>query len=762
MNLVSTAVDVWFSRRSSISTLLYRVTFIALFAFSSAILANAKDTDGDLLSDTEELEVYQTDPYHTDSDRDGTPDGMEVAKGLDPRDPTARLHRPNLIFILADDLGYGDIGVLWQNQVAGDKKFRTPHFDRMAAEGMILNQHYTGAPVCAPARGSLLAGVHQGHAHIRNTDFDNALDHNHTLGSTLKQAGYATALIGKYGLQGAGDSPADWSAFPTKRGFDFFHGYVRHADGHQHYPANAWPIGNTERHRSPKELYENDREISADLDKCFTPDLFTARAKKWIIDHTAEQAAQPFFLYLAYDTPHAALQLPTTAYPPGAGIDGGVQWIGKPGHMINTATGTVDSWRHPEYIDRDWSDEEERFATLIRRMDDNLGDLLQTLRDLSIADQTLVVYSADNGPHNTHYITGGSYQANAFDSFGPFEGIKRDTYEGGVRQPTFAWWPQTITAGQINHTPTQFQDWMATFCRLAQSPAPARSDGVPLVPILTGAGQQREGLVYVEFNQRGRIPDYPEFVHHAGETRGNQQLIFLDGYKGVRNGITSHADDFQIYDVRTDLKEAHNLFEHPPSGKAAYFTTLQQRMKDRVLQVRQIETDDPFDPNTDKVEARPYDQELVPGVESAVVPGIEMAAYEGRWPWVPDFAEIEPVKAGITPNFDTADLSRTAHAGLHYRGFLQVPTDGVWTFTSRSDAGLHFRIHAAQVIDDDFNHDGSEVSGTLRLKAGLHPFSLSYRTADHTPVLSLQWAGPEQAKQTIPSSVLFRAEPTRL
>ncbi len=223
--------------------------------------------------------------------------------------------RPNLIFILADDLGYGDIGVLWQNARSGDKKFATPNLDRMANEGMILNQHYTGAPVCAPARGSLLSGVHQGHCTIRNTDFDDALEHNHTLASTLRTAGYATALVGKYGLQGRGDSPATWTAYPTKRGFDFFHGYVRHVDGHQHYPANHWPIGNSEGHRSPQELYENDREISGDLDKCFTPDLFTARAKRWIIDHEAGKAGKPFFLYLAFDTPHAALQLPTTPYP---------------------------------------------------------------------------------------------------------------------------------------------------------------------------------------------------------------------------------------------------------------------------------------------------------------------------------------------------------------------------------------------------------------------------------------------------------------
>lgn len=676
---------------------------------------------------------------------------------VDANGSSDKLERPNIIFILADDLGYGDMGVLWQNSRTDPKKFATPYFDQMAAQGMILNQHYTGAPVCAPARGTLLAGVHQGHAAIRNTDFDDALDHNHTLASTLKQGGYTTALIGKYGLQGDGESPATWSAYPTKRGFDFFHGYVRHVDGHQHYPANSWPIGTGAGHKSPKELYENNKEISADLDKCFTPDLFTARAKKWIVDHRTSEAKQPFFLYLAFDTPHAALQLPTSAYPAGSGIQGGVQWIGSPGHMINTARGSIDSWRHPEFVGKGWTDEEERFATLVRRMDDNVGDLLQTLRDLDIEENTLVVFSADNGPHNVHYIEGGKYDASAFDSFGPFEGIKRDCYEGGIRQPTLAWWPGSITASQINHTPSQFQDWMATFCDLAQLPTPARSDGVSLLPTLTGEGIQREGIVYIEFNQRGTVPKYTEFTNHGGEPRDNQQVIFLDGYKGVRNGIRSHADNFQIYDVRTDLKEANNLYEHPPAGNSAYFKELQQRMKDRVLRVRQIERDDPFDPSSDKVQVRPYDTELVPPVTVQVTSGASVSTYEGVWPWLPEFEALKAISSNEVANLDVrAHLSRTENAGLCYRGFLNVPADGTWTFYATSDAGMHLRIHESQVIDDDFNHDGSEASGTILLKAGLHPFMLSYRTVENSPALTLKWAGPGIKKQTVPETSLFR------
>lgn len=674
------------------------------------------------------------------------------------KEAKSRPDRPNIVFILADDLGYGDLGVLWQNSVSGNKKFVTPNFDRMAREGMVLNQHYTGAPVCAPARGSLLSGVHQGHCTIRNTDFDDALGHNHTLATTLGQAGYATALIGKYGMQGSGESPSTWSAYPTKRGFDFFHGYVRHADGHQHYPANSWPLGDSKNHRTPKEVYENDREISADLDKCFTPDLFTARAKKWIVDHQAANSEQAFFLLLAYDTPHAALQLPPCAYPQGTGTKGGVQWIGKPGGMINTAQGKVDSWRHPDYVGKGWTDEEVRFATLVRRMDDCVGDLLATLEDLQIDDKTLVVLTADNGPHAESYISKGKYQPNAFDSFGPFEGIKRDCYEGGIRQPTLAWWPKTIASGQTDNTPSQFQDWMATFCDLAQQTTPARSDGVSLLPILTGNGTKRDGIVYVEFNHNGRAPEYPEFTHHAGDPRGNQQVIFMDGYKGIRNGIRSHADDFQIYDVSKDLAEANNLFLKQNNDRSAYFAELQQRMKDRVLRVRQIEKDDPFDPGSDKVQSRPYDDELVPPVNLDVVRGIQVDAYQGDWPWVPQFDNLQPLSTKQVATIDvTSDLSRPRAAGLCYRGYLKIPSDGQWEFYTTSDAGMHLRIHESQVIDDDFNHDGSEASGSILLKAGLHPFTLYYRTAEDEPTLNLKWSGPGTSKQSIPDTSLFRS-----
>src|SRR5215469_4941578 len=255
---------------------------------------------------------------------------------------------PNIIYILTDDLGWGDLGVLFQNsRAAANNRSKpwhlTPNLDRFAAEGVQLPAHYCPAPVCAPSRASLLLGVSQGHANVRDNQFDKALENNHTLATVLKQAGYATVAIGKWGLQGvkAGETnPATWPAYPTKRGFDYFFGYARHSDGHEHYPKEG-------PYEKPKQVWDGTNDITPDLDKCYTADLWTARAKQWIIDHQHSSPAQPFFMYLAYDTPHATTELPTQAYPAGGGLRGGMKWLGEPGRMINTASGEIDSWMYP-------------------------------------------------------------------------------------------------------------------------------------------------------------------------------------------------------------------------------------------------------------------------------------------------------------------------------------------------------------------------------------------------------------------------------
>ncbi len=653
--------------------------------------------------------------------------------------------KPNIIFILADDMGYGEIGSLWQNSRSGPKLI-TPELDAMAKQGMTLSRHYAPAPVCAPSRASLLTGLHQGHANVRDNQFDKAIEDNFNIANTLRIAGYHTSLVGKYGIQGNGSSAATWPAYPTKRGFDYFYGYVRHVDGHQHYPANNWPLGDNAVHRTPKQLWENDEEVSSGLDKCFTQDLFTAKAKQIIKQRTEGEPDKPFFLYLAYDTPHAALQLPTVAYPSGGGISGGLQWIGTSGKMINTAAGTIDSYRDPQYVAKGLSEGEVRQGTMISRLDRSVGDLLQTLKDLKIENRTLVFFTSDNGPANGTYMSGEGYEPTTFQSYGPLQGMKRDVFEGGIRVPTLAWGPTRILADKVNSTPSQFHDWLPTFLDFAGQERPARADGVSLKPTLTGSGNQEASRVYVEYTVNGAMPKFSDFPTHGGASRVQGQAVYLDGYKGIRNNMDSHAEDFLIYDTENDAAEKKNL-----SGTSPAFTALQRRMKDAVLQMRIPDASAP----------RPYDSEPVPAIPvSAIEPGLLTSRYKGAWPWVPAFDVMPALQSSIETKPDVAHVPRPGPAGLLYSGYLSVPTTGVWTFFVKADKAAVLRIHDILVLDADYGYTGTEKKQELRLEKGLHPIRLYYRSEGTAPSLALQWSGPGTTKTAVPASRFFIREGT--
>ncbi|HKJ32489.1 MAG TPA: sulfatase-like hydrolase/transferase, partial [Balneolales bacterium] len=321
--------------------------------------------------------------------------------------------KPNVIFVLVDDMGWGDLGVFYQDQ---RKKKRvpyevTPHLDKMAKMGAQLRDHYDAAPVCAPSRASILLGLSQAAANVRDNQFDKGLEDNHTMASVMRKLGYSTIAIGKYGEQGNyqfNPKRNPWFANPLKRGFDTFFGYMRHEDGHEHYPKEGVYSGDS------KQVWHNHTDTTPELDKCYTADLWTAYAKKWIIAHEKGNDSQkPFFMYLAYDTPHAVLELPTQSYPKGGGLHGGLQWLGKPGHMINTASGKVDSWVNPKYAhamykksskDVSWPDVYKRYATAVSRIDSGVGDIMQLLKDLHIAKNTIVVFTSDNGPSRESYL----------------------------------------------------------------------------------------------------------------------------------------------------------------------------------------------------------------------------------------------------------------------------------------------------------------------------------------------------------------------
>ncbi len=658
--------------------------------------------------------------------------------------------RPNVLFILTDDLGYGDLGVLYQNSRAkGLPREYTPNLDKMAADGMIFSRHYCPAPVCAPSRASLLLGVDQGHANVRNNQFDKALENNHTLATVMRAAGYATVIIGKYGLQGLhGSKPSEWPAFPTKRGFDYFFGYARHKDGHEHYPKEGLYDG-------PKQVWDDTTNVSSMLDKCYTADLWTARAKKWIIDHERTKPGQPFFMYLAYDTPHAVQELPSQPYPAGGGLHGGIQWLGTPHHFINTAFGTPDSWIHPDYAhatyDNDhnpatppvpWPDVDKRYATAVRRIDSAVGDLRKLLDDLHIASNTLIVFTSDNGPSIESYIPHEPLTADFFDSYGPFDGIKRDCWEGGIRMATLACWPGHVRPGTVSAAPSAFWDWMPTFTQLAGLPAPARSDGVSLVPTLTGKGKQRPSTIYIEYFHNGITPRYTEFVPaHRGRRRRQMQVIYLNGYEGVRYNIGSADDDFEIYHLVRDPQEANDLGVNPA------FASLEEQMKARVLELHRP---DPGAP-------RPYDSALIPASTSAGLSQerLDYAVYEGQWPWVPNFDTLTPIKSGDVAGLDPSVRPRDTGFGVEFSGCIQVPEDGHYTFYLNDDSGAEMRIQGGTVIDDDFDRDGSERSGGINLKQGCHAFHIWYRHASGPMRLELQYSGPGFEKRRVPIDAFF-------
>ena len=641
----------------------------------------------------------------------------------------------------------------------------------------MLTNHYCAAPVCAPSRASIMLGVSQGHANVRDNQFDKALEDNYTMPSTLRQLGYITAIIGKWGLQGddrwdsAGSS---WPAHPLKRGFDYSFSYIRHKDGHEHYPKEGLYDG-------PKEVWENYTNIASKLDKCYTADLWTAVAKKYIVDHQkGKEANKPFFLYLAYDTPHAVLELPTEKYPDGGGLNGGIQWIGTPGHMINTAAGKVDSYINPDYANATYDDDHnsatpevpwpqtyKRYATANRRVDYAVGDIMQLLKDLKIDSNTVIVYTSDNGPSIESYLPK-SYVPNYptfFGSYGPFDGIKRDDWEGGVRMPTIASWPGHIPSGKIIRSSSISYDWAPTFINMAGGIAPIRMDGVSLLPSLIDKGKQLPSLIYNEYFNAGKTPDFKEFsANHRGRKRNQMQLIRIGNYVGVRYNVKSAKDSFEIYNVVKDPQEKNNLMAENSKKQVPFeglktintkvlnssdLNTLNTLMNTRVLQVRRPDSSAP----------RPYDSTLIAALKTKVIPGVEWKDYDGNFQWIPETYTLRAAKAGNSALPDIL-VNKNNNGILYFNGYIRIPKDGEYSFYITSDTKAFLRIHDAQVIDADYGYvQRSERKASILLKAGLHPFSLYYKQEGKLkPSFAFEWSGPGIPKQQIPANVFFRDE----
>jgi arylsulfatase A-like enzyme len=361
----------------------------------------------------------------------------------------ARTTKPNILFILADDLGYGDLGCYGQKQIA------TPNLDKLADGGIRFTQFYCGSTVCAPSRCALMTGLHLGHARIRGNARADLRPEDLTIAEVLKKAGYRTSLVGKWGLGTAGNS-----GIPTRKGFDEFYGFLDQKHAHTQYPTQMW---------------DNERETF--LDGNFGPDrkdyaqeLFTNRALAFL----DKNKAGPFFLYLSYTTPHANNEL-TRQSGNGMEIPGDHEYAGK-------------SWPKP---DRD-------FAATVSRLDRDVGRLLAKVKELGVEQDTLIIFASDNGPHRE-----GGNNPEFFDSNGPLRGLKRDLYEGGIRTPFVASWPGVIRPGQVSEEVCAFWDILPTFAELGGAPLPQGLDGMSLVPALHGKSLPKRDYLYWEFHEGG-------------------------------------------------------------------------------------------------------------------------------------------------------------------------------------------------------------------------------------------------------------------
>ena len=416
--------------------------------------------------------------------------------------------KPNIIYILADDLGYGDLGCY------GQKKIKTPNLDKMAAQGLRFTQHYAGNAVCAPSRCVLMTGKHSGHAYIRNNtemkpDGQQPIPADTvTIARLLRGAGYVTGLIGKWGL-GTHDSSGD----PQKQGFDHVFGYYCQRHAHNHYPTFLW------RNAQKVPLAGNPGAATGEQ---HSHDLFEQEALEFIRKNEGKQ----FFLYLPFTIPHVALQVPQ---------DSLAEYKGK--------------WEDPPYKGGKRYQPHEypraAYAAMVTRMDRTIGRILDLLRALDLDDDTLVIFSSDNGPVGDH--VGGS-DSIFFASAGVLRGFKGSLFEGGVRVPMILRWPRRARAGRTTDHISGFQDVMPTLCEIAAVKTPKDLDGISFLPTILGKAEQKQHeFLYWEF------PGY-----------GGQQAVRMGDWKALRQDMHKGNMKLQLFNLAKDISETTDVAaQHP-------------------------------------------------------------------------------------------------------------------------------------------------------------------------------------------------------
>jgi len=418
------------------------------------------------------------------------------------------IEKPNIIYILADDLGYGDLGCF------GQKEIKTPNLDYMAEAGMRFTQHYAGNTVCAPSRCVLMTGLHTGHAKIRanaNLPLDKG---DYTVATLLKGAGYKTGLIGKWGLGEEGTT-----GIPNKSGFDYFFGYLNQIRAHNFYPDYLWR--NNEKVPLENEIIVADKGYAKGIGnastnkKEYSHDLFTEEALNFV----EKSADSPFFLYLAYTIPHANNE----------------HWL------INEHGMEVPDYG--QYADKNWPEAQKGLAAMISRMDKDIGSIKDKLQELGIDKNTIIIFSSDNGPHSE-----GMNNPSFFKSNGGLRGQKRDLYEGGIRVPMIAYWPETIKPGQTSDHISAFWDFLPTACEVAGIEVPKNIDGISFLPELLGNKQPEHKAMYWEFISQGG---------KQAVRKGNWKLVKLDVLNPEKTRV-------ELYNFEIDPSEQNDVSEKNP------------------------------------------------------------------------------------------------------------------------------------------------------------------------------------------------------
>lgn len=421
--------------------------------------------------------------------------------------------RPNVIFILADDLGYGDLGCL------GQTRFQTPNIDRLASEGVLFTQHYSGSPVSAPSRSVLLTGLHSGHTPIRgNREMPGEgqqplASSEYTLFDLFKGEGYTTGVFGKWGLGYPGSDGT-----PSRHGVDDFYGYNCQRYSHSYYPDHLW---------------DNDRKLilSGNLDRKegdYAPALIHDQALSFIRDHKD----RPFFMIYSSVLPHAELKAPEDdmalfgdAFQPEVpfkGDDGGPYF----------RKGSYGSQERPHTA----------FAAMVTLLDRQVGEIAELIDSLGLAENTMIVFTSDNGPHQE-----GGADPDFFDSNSCWRGYKRDLYEGGIRVPFIVRWQGTAPAGVTSDHISAFWDFMPTMADMLDVDLPSATDGISYLPSVTGEGEQKiHDFLYWEF-------------HEAG----GRQAVRCGDWKAVVNNLSS-GRHIELFDIAADSSETRDLAAEYP------------------------------------------------------------------------------------------------------------------------------------------------------------------------------------------------------